>query len=79
MDLLGEDADEGDGKDDAGNPQLDGKYTIQIVATDAEGEPVAVEVSRNAKVKEVIFQDGEILFNLQGDEVVSSVTVLSAS
>lgn len=68
-----------DGKDDAGNPQLDGKYTIQIVATDAEGEPVAVEVSRNAKVKEVIFQDGEILFNLQGDEVVSSVTVLSAS
>lgn len=68
-----------DGNDDSGTPQLDGIYTVEMVATDAEGNPVATEVSRTAEVREVIFQNGEILFTLSGDETVSSVTVLSAS
>ncbi|MFC6639692.1 flagellar hook assembly protein FlgD [Sulfitobacter sp. JBTF-M27] len=68
-----------DGKDDAGQPQLEGKYTVQLFATDEKGEPIGAEVSRTAEVKEVIFQNGEILFTLTGDEIVSSVTVLSAS
>jgi len=68
-----------DGKDESGQPQLEGKYTVEILAIDASGEPIDTEVSRTAEVKEVIFQNGEILFALSGDEIVSSVTVLSAS
>ena len=70
---------EWDGLDDAGNPQLDGAYTVELIAKDANGEPVTTEVSRTARVEEVIFQAGEILFSLTGDEIVSSITVLSAS
>lgn len=68
-----------DGKDDSGVAQLDGIYTVELIAKDANGDPVAAELSRTAEVKEVIFQDGEILFTLSGDETVSSVTVLAAS
>ena len=68
-----------DGLDDAGNPQLDGAYKVELKAKDADGKAVSTEVSRTATVKEVIFQEGEILFKLTGDEIVSSVTVLSAS
>ncbi len=68
-----------DGKDDSGVAQLDGVYTVELIAQDANGDAVAAELSRTAEVKEVIFQDGEILFTLSGDEIVSSVTVLGAS
>lgn len=68
-----------DGKDDFGNAQLAGKYTVEMRATDATGAAVAADVSRSAVVKEVLFQEGEILFGLGTGEVVSSVTVRSAS
>lgn len=69
---------EWDGTDDAGVAQLEGRYTVQLLARDANGDPVDTEVSRTAEVKEVIFQEGEILFTLEGEETVSSVTVLAA-
>ena len=67
-----------DGTDDNGVAQLDGRYTVELIARDENGEPVDTEVSRTAEVQEVIFQEGEILFTLQGDETVSSITVLAA-
>lgn len=69
---------EWNGRDENGEPQLEGVYEIELIATDANGNAVATELSRMAEVKEVIFQNGEILFKLSGDETVSSVTVLSA-
>ena len=70
---------EWNGLDDNGVPQLDGIYTVELIATDAEGNQIETELSRTAEVTEVIFQNGEILFRLSDDEIVSSVTVLSAS
>jgi flagellar basal-body rod modification protein FlgD len=46
---------------------------------DAAGAPVQASMSRLARVEEVIFQEGEIIFGLDGGEQVSSVTVRSAS
>ncbi len=69
---------EWDGLDDMGVAQLDGNYTVSIVAVDSQGASVDSEVSRIAEVQEVIFQQGEILFTLSGNETVSSVTILSA-
>lgn len=68
-----------DGKDDFGNAQLAGNYTVEIVAKDATGGDIESDVSRSAVVEEVLFKEGEILFGLGTGEIVSSVTVRSAS
>lgn len=68
-----------DGNDDFGNAMLDGKYTVEILAVASGGEAVTSQVSRSAVVEQVLFQEGEILFGLSGGEIVSSVTVRSAS
>lgn len=68
-----------DGIGDFGNAMLDGKYTVEIVALGLNGEAVPSQVSRSAVVEQVLFQEGEILFGLSGGEIVSSVTVQSAS
>ncbi|MFT6676439.1 MAG: flagellar basal-body rod modification protein FlgD [Sulfitobacter sp.] len=68
-----------DGKDDQGEAMLDGNYTVQITAKNADGDPVSVDMSRDAIVQEVRFHEGEILFGLDGGEVASSVIVKSAS
>jgi flagellar basal-body rod modification protein FlgD len=70
---------EWDGTDNFGNPMLDGQYTVDVVALDSNGASVPVEISRSAVVEQVLFQEGEILFGLTGGEIVSSVTVRSAS
>ena len=67
-----------DGKDDYGNPQLDGIYTVQLVAKNTAGEAVNVQASRSARVEDVRFQEGEIVVGLDGGETASSVTVKSA-
>ena len=68
-----------DGKDDQGDTMLEGRYVVQVTAKDANGEAVAVELSRDAVVEEVRFHEGEIIFGLDGGEAASSVTVKSAS
>ena len=67
-----------DGKDDYGNPQLDGIYTVQLAAKNTAGEGVDVQASRSARVEDVRFQEGEIVFGLDGGETASSVTIKSA-
>ncbi len=68
-----------DGKDDQGDTMLAGRYVVQVTAKDANGEGVAVELTRDAVVEEVRFHEGEIIFGLDGGEEASSVTVKSAS
>lgn len=68
-----------DGNDDAGNAMLSGEYTVQFFATDTSGEDVPVYMMRSATVEQVMFTEGEILFGVTGGEIVSSVTISSAS
>lgn len=68
-----------DGNDDYGNALLSGKYTVQLVAKDSAGNSVDIQASRNARVEEVRFHEGEIIFGLDGEESASSITVKSAS
>ncbi len=68
-----------DGKDDYGNDLLAGKYSLQMIAVDSAGNEIETQVSRTAKVEDVRFREGEIIFGLDGGETVSSVTVKSAS
>tara|TARA_R110000787_G_scaffold79571_3_gene173853 strand:+ start:2119 stop:2790 length:672 start_codon:yes stop_codon:yes gene_type:complete len=67
-----------DGKDDYGNPQLDGIYSVQLAAKNTAGEAVNIQASRSARVEDVRFQEGEIVFGLDGGETASSVTIKSA-
>lgn len=68
-----------DGKNNQGDTVLEGRYVVQVTAKDANGESVAVELTRDAVVEEVRFHEGEIVFGLDSGEDASSVTVKSAS
>jgi flagellar basal-body rod modification protein FlgD len=68
-----------DGLDDYGNAQLAGKYTVVLTAKDAAGNNIAIQPSRSARVEDVRFREGEIIFGLDGGETASSITVKSAS
>ena len=67
-----------DGTDDFGNPMLSGRYTVLMTAADAAGEPIAVQNYRSATVEEVRFQEGQLIFDVSGEETVSSIAVRSA-
>ncbi|MBM1312039.1 flagellar hook assembly protein FlgD [Sulfitobacter mediterraneus] len=68
-----------DGRNNQGDTVLEGRYVVQVTAKDANGESVAVELTRDAVVEEVRFHEGEIIFGLDSGEDASSVTVKSAS
>jgi len=68
-----------DGRNNQGDTVLEGRYVVQVTAKDANGEGVAVELTRDAVVEEVRFHEGEIIFGLDSGEDASSVTVKSAS
>lgn len=68
-----------DGRNNQGDTVLEGRYVVQVTAKDANGESVAVELTREAVVEEVRFHEGEIIFGLDSGEDASSVTVKSAS
>lgn len=68
-----------DGQTDAGNPVLDGKYTVTLVAKDANEDPVPAYTYRKADVQEVLFTEGQNYFKLTGDETVPAEAVLAAS
>ncbi len=70
---------EWDGLTDAGNPVLDGKYTVALVAKDANDSPVPAYTYRKAEVQEVLFTEGQNYFKLNGDETVAAEAVLAAS
>ncbi|KKN37909.1 hypothetical protein LCGC14_0758600, partial [marine sediment metagenome] len=50
----------------------------QLAAKNTAGEGVDVQASRSARVEDVRFQEGEIVFGLDGGETASSVTIKSA-
>lgn len=55
-----------DGKDSKGNTVPDGKYTIQIVAVDADNEQVTPEFTVTGIVTGVGMEDGEPTLDLNG-------------
>jgi flagellar basal-body rod modification protein FlgD len=67
-----------DGKDDLGTDLLEGRYRVELTALDNLGEPVEARLQRSATVKEVLFRDGEIRFEMVDGTEVSSVTVKAA-
>lgn len=68
-----------DGLDNDGNPVADGVYTIAVSAFDKDGGAISTTTSRQAQVEDVRFSEGELLFGVSGNEVVSSIVVRSAS
>jgi len=66
-----------DGKDDLGQPVLDGVYSVRISAEDSDGEAIPAFSYRKTSVKEVLFAEGDVYYNLPGDETVPSDAVLA--
>lgn len=67
-----------DGLDDSGNPQLDGAYTFTITATDDTGAAVQSFTFRKTEVQNLFFTDGDHLYGLDADEMVTKSGILSA-
>lgn len=66
-----------DGTDDLGEDVLDGLYTVRLTALNADGDQVAAYTYRKTEVKEVLFAEGELYYNLPGDETVGTSAVLA--
>lgn len=67
-----------DGKDEAGNAQLEGAYTVKIKAYDGQGELIPAYTYREGVVEEVLFADGRTTLGLVGGERVPGDNVYSA-
>ncbi|MCI5097390.1 MAG: flagellar hook assembly protein FlgD [Rhodobacteraceae bacterium] len=66
-----------DGRDNDGQPVLDGMYTLTLRATDGDGEAVPAFSYRRGDIQEVLFEGGELYYKISGDEIVASDTVLA--
>lgn len=66
-----------DGRDDYGNPVLNGRYTVTITALDAEDKPLPGLVFRDAEIKEVMIDGGQMFFDVGGDEIVGHGSILA--
>lgn len=66
-----------DGKDDIGQPVLEGNYTVTIQATDGQGEALPAFTYRGADVQEVTFIDGQVSYLLSGGETVSASSIIA--
>ena len=69
-----------DGTDSAGNKKPDGTYSIQMQATDSNGQPVAITTQTSGTVTGVDFTGTEPVLLLGSTRVnLSSVTTVNAS
>lgn len=66
-----------DGTDDDGGAVLDGSYTMVVNAKDSEGKAIDAYSFRKTTVDEVLFSNGQLYYNLTGDETVSSDAVVA--
>lgn len=66
-----------DGKDESGQSVLDGVYTISMEASDLEENQLDIFVYRRAQVSEVLFEEGEMFFDVGANEFAKSTAVLS--
>ena len=65
-----------DGTNDDGGPVPEGEYSFEIVASDAEGEPVTSTLRTTHKVVGVSFKDGFPVLMLENGETTSLGSVL---
>lgn len=68
---------EWDGLDDSGNPVLDGTYEIELTALDENGNVMSHLLYRDTVLSEVLFHQGQLFFDVGGDEVVPSSSLLA--
>lgn len=66
-----------DGRDDTGQPVLEGNYTVSIIAKDDRGEALPAFTYRGADVQEVTFSDGQVSYLLSGDETVLAGSIIA--
>lgn len=66
-----------DGTDDTGEAVLDGTYTVVVSAKDSDGKAISGYTFRKTAVDEVLFSNGQLYYNLSGDETVSSDAVVA--
>ena len=66
-----------DGKDREGLPVPDGSFTVELVALDAGGAPVAATGYAATKVSEVLFQGGEARLALRNGGEVAAASVIA--
>ena len=65
-----------DGKDDAGNPLGDGRYTLGIQAHAADGSTVSASIFQTVKVKEFLSEKGRHSLTLSNGQNVSLSEIL---
>lgn len=58
-----------DGRDDSGNPQPDGPYTVGIAARDSNGAPVSVKTGFVGRVTAVSFLGDQVILSVDGTDV----------
>ncbi|MCP4822124.1 MAG: flagellar hook assembly protein FlgD [Shimia sp.] len=66
-----------DGLDDSGNAVLDGTYDVELTAMDENGNEMSHLMYRDATISEVLFHQGQLFFDVGGDEVVPTSSLLS--
>ena len=59
-----------DGLDSAGAPAPDGAYTVQVSATDADGQPVSADALTSGHINSIAYTSGGLKLNLAlGDKI----------
>lgn len=68
-----------DGLDDNGQTMLNGEYTISITATDSSGNPVTAFGYNQADVSQVLFDQGQVYYELSNGQVITAAAALAIS
>lgn len=66
-----------DGRDDDANPVLEGRYGVSIKALDSSGNPLPAQVFRDAEIREVMFREGQMYFDVGNGEVLEASSLLA--
>lgn len=69
---------EWDGRTDSGTQAETGIYRVEIGAFDKDGKQLETQITVTDKVRRVVRQDGETLFQLNGGQVVTRDQIVSA-
>lgn len=64
-----------DGLDSAGAPAPDGAYTVQVAATDADGQPVSVEALTTGHIDSIAYTSEGLRLNLALGQKISLLDV----
>jgi len=66
-----------DGLSDSGQTMPDGEYTITLRASDVQGNPVTAFTYNRSQVDQVLFDQGNVYYELQNGEVITAGAALA--